>query len=206
VTVLEYEEAARRLQADHGHFAAVISHSFGSLAAFLALRHTITADRLVSVSGVGEATYTLKPFTAGLGLGPDLARELYRQVERRLVPGESDLWTRFSARHRTGEITLPMLLIHDAQDRVVPVSQTERVAEVYPGQADVLITRGLGHGRILSAPQTLEATLDFLAATGPADPADDVAGYAPVAEPVTRPAVSPARPAPEPVSAAQFRR
>lgn len=165
VTVLEYEEAARLLQAAHGHFEAVVSHSFGSLAAFWALRHTVTADRLISVAGVGEVTFTVDSFAAALRLAPEPAAEFRRQVERRLLPGETRLWSRFSARHRTREITVPMLLIHDERDRVVPPAQTERVAEAYPTQADVLITRGLGHGRILGAPQTVAAVLDFLAAT-----------------------------------------
>jgi pimeloyl-ACP methyl ester carboxylesterase len=185
--ILEYEEIALLLHARYGRFAAVIGHSFGGLAAFVALRGAITADRLVSVAGVADLTYLIEAFSFELGLRPVVTDQLRRRVERYLFPGQPEMWAQLSARYRAREITAPLLLVHDSGDQVVLPQQTERVAMAYPQQADVLVTRGLGHHRVLSAPETVEAVVDFLAATTPA-PAPETAPMpetAPVPESAT---------------------
>jgi len=53
------------------------------------------------------------------------------------------------------------LVIHDCADRMVPVHQGLKFAQAWP-DARWLPTTGLGHLRILSAPEVIRAALDFV--------------------------------------------
>jgi len=63
------------------------------------------------------------------------------------------------------------LVIHDRGDRIVPPWQGSRLARVWPG-ARLLLTQGLGHGRLLEAQTVVRVAADFVAARS------DVAGMA----------------------------
>ena len=58
---------------------------------------------------------------------------------------------------------LPILLIHDQNDRQVPVAEAARAAHMLPG-AELMVTRGLGHNRLLADPAVVTAIVDFVAA------------------------------------------
>ncbi|TDC74340.1 alpha/beta fold hydrolase [Streptomyces hainanensis] len=163
-SILEYRELARLLHAEHGRFAAAVGHSVGGLSLFFALRDEVKADRLVSVAAPAEFDYLIDSFCASLGLSDRFKPRLRRGVERQVFPGESDIWRRFSATHRPGELTMPMLLVHDSGDDMIDIGQSRLVVDAYPGQARLMVTRGLGHRRIVSDPDVVRAVVDFVAA------------------------------------------
>jgi pimeloyl-ACP methyl ester carboxylesterase len=167
-TILDYREIARRLHERHGRFAAVVGHSVGGAAAFFAVRGQVTADRLVSISAPSDFGHVVDRFCEQLGLRPRLRDELRRQIERRMFPGEANIWARFSATHRPAEHTHPILVIHDDADDMIDPGQARRIAAAYGQQADLLVTRGLGHRRVIADPAVIDAVLDFAAATEPA--------------------------------------
>jgi pimeloyl-ACP methyl ester carboxylesterase len=166
-TILEYREIARRLHERHGRFAAVIGHSVGGAGAFFAIRGQVTADRLVSIAAPASFDHVVDQFCDQLGLRPRVRTELRRLIERRMFPGERDIWSRFAATYRPAELTQPILVIHDDTDDVIAPGQARRIASAYGQQADLLVTQGLGHRRIIADPTVTEAVLDFAAATDP---------------------------------------
>jgi pimeloyl-ACP methyl ester carboxylesterase len=166
-SILHYREIARRLQDGHGPFAAVVGHSVGGLSAFFAVREGVAADRLITISAPADFPWVVDSLRTGLGLPERLDPRLRALVERKIFPGERDIWQRFSATHRPEELKLPMLLIHDEDDDMVDPGHARRLAEVHGDRADLLITRGLGHRRILAAPGVVDAVLDFASATDP---------------------------------------
>jgi pimeloyl-ACP methyl ester carboxylesterase len=58
----------------------------------------------------------------------------------------------------------PLLVIHDEEDREVPIEAGELVARSWPG-AELVRTRGLGHRRILRDPAVVARAVEF--AVGP---------------------------------------
>ncbi|MFI7277384.1 alpha/beta fold hydrolase [Streptomyces sp. NPDC049879] len=165
-TILDYVRAAELLHARHGRFAAVVGHSVGGLGAFLALRGRVTADRLVTVSTPSSFPHVVDSFCAMTGVGETVKPALRRTLERRLFPGEVDLWNRFSPVHRPEQLRLPVLAVHDRRDRAVPFGEAERLVAAYADRADLFATDGLGHRRILADPGVVEAVLAFAAAGG----------------------------------------
>ena len=55
---------------------------------------------------------------------------------------------------------MPVLVVHDTDDREVPYADGERLAGVFG--ARLLTTNGLGHRRILYAPEVLAAVVEFI--------------------------------------------
>ncbi|MDG9700996.1 alpha/beta fold hydrolase [Streptomyces sp. DH37] len=167
-TILEYREIIRALHGEHGPFEAVVAHSFGSLAASFSLRDGVTAGRLVSLGGVAEFGWVLEGFRAGLGLRPRVGQEVRRRVEAMLLP-EAGEATRelLTAVVRPGEDGMPVLLVHDEHDDVVPLDQSRRLARAYGERVRLVTTRGLGHRRIITDPGVTAEALGFLSAAEP---------------------------------------
>lgn len=159
MTILQYRTVIRRLHAAHGDFDAVIAHSFGVTASLFALRDLPPA-RFAGISGIGEFSYLLAAFSAGLRLRPAVTSALRERIETRLFPAEPDIWRRFSVTHRPHELDLPALLVHDRDDRFVPVGQSHLVRDALG--AGLITTTGLGHNRIVGDPGVVRAVLDFV--------------------------------------------
>ncbi|MEV6109504.1 alpha/beta hydrolase [Streptomyces sp. NPDC051940] len=167
-TLLDYREVIGRLSREHGPFEAIVAHSLGAAAAFLALRDgAARTGRLVAVSGLSDFDYVLDYFCTDLGLRPRLRAELRDRIERVLFPGEPEVWRRFDAADSPEEITARMLLIHDERDRYIRIEQSHKTAAAYGEQARLHVTSGLGHRRILGDPEVVKLTMEHV--TAPAD-------------------------------------
>lgn len=168
-TILEYRDIISQLAAQYGTFEAVVAHSFGVLATFVALREgeRVQARRVVSISGVADVEYLVDRFCALLRLRPRLNRELRTRVERNLYRGEADIWERFRVGYRAEKVRVPIFVIHDESDDMADVTQAERMIAAYPRQARLLITQDLGH-RTLRDASIVTAVSAFLAEAAPA--------------------------------------
>ena len=161
-TVLDYAAIVRLLAARNGNVQAIVGHSFGVLASFLAVREGVAAARLVGISGMAGAAQLLDTFSAQLGLTERAKRGLGERFQRRVFPHERDIWHRFVAELDPTENRIPLLLVHDEGDPVVPVSQAELIAGAHLGAVRVELTRGLGHHRILNDPDVVDTIRDFV--------------------------------------------
>lgn len=161
-TVLDYAAIARLLAARHGNVQAIVGHSFGVLASFLAVREGAATARLVGISGMAGATQLLETFSGQLGLTPRAKRGLAQRFQRRVFPHETDLWHRFVSELDPTETRIPLLLVHDEGDPIVPVAQAEIIANAHLGTVRVERTNGLGHHRILNDPDVIDLIRDFV--------------------------------------------
>lgn len=161
-TVLDYAAIIRLLAARHGTMHAIIGHSFGVLASFLAVREGVATQRIVGISGMASARQLLDTFSVQFGLNERAKRGLGRRFERRIFPDEPDLWHRFVSELDPTETRIPLLLVHDADDPSVPFSQAELIAQAHLGQVEVERTRGLGHHRILNDTGVIDSIRDFV--------------------------------------------
>ena len=161
-TILEYREIIRQLQCDYGPFEAVIAHSFGVLATFLSLRATLIAGRLVAVAGVSDFQFLYAEFCRRLQLNARLRQQLRRRIEQDLFPEIRGMWELFDSTHQTGEVALPILVIHDESDETVPIEQAHRLKSAYGGQLELITTAQLGHRKILAHATVIDRAADFI--------------------------------------------
>ncbi|WP_432113108.1 alpha/beta hydrolase [Streptomyces sp. S1] len=162
--IIEYREIVRRLHARHGDFDAVVAHSFGVLASLFALRDGVRAKRFVGLGAVGSFTFLTTGFRERLGVDERVVRALRDHVERRLAPDEPGVWHRFEADHEPESLGAPVLLFHDEEDDMTPPSQSRLLVRAHGDRARLVVTRGLGHRRILKDPDVVAATVEFVTA------------------------------------------
>jgi len=158
-TIFEFVSALRAVNARFGPFAGVVAHSFGNAAVMLALREgALQAERVVSISPPYTLGGLLDKFAFMLRLPAPVKQSLRRRVERRYG---DDIWERVSAKVVAPTLVQPALIIHDADDSEVPITDGEATARQWPG-ARFMGTRGLGHRRILRAGEVIDAAVDFV--------------------------------------------
>jgi pimeloyl-ACP methyl ester carboxylesterase len=155
-----------------GSIAGVIAHSFGCAGTAFALDRRVTGRtagaaalsgaRLVFIASPIDIHDFSKSFAAALGLGDRTRDSLDRIIERRLGVPLSEL----DSLRIAGRVRAPLLIIHDEDDRAVPVSSGHQLAAAWPG-SELALTRGLGHNRILRDGPTIARALAFLTGAAP---------------------------------------
>ncbi|MEO8528824.1 MAG: alpha/beta fold hydrolase [Pseudolysinimonas sp.] len=160
-TILDYSEIIRRLSPPRG-FVAIVAHSFGVLATFLAAREGVPVGRIVGIAGMYDANQLVDQFSRQAALSSRVKRGLRTRIERRTFPGEPDVWRRFVAELDPADIHTPLLLVHDRGDRMVDASQAGLIAEAHNGPTRVILTDGLGHNGVLRDANVLDDIRGFL--------------------------------------------
>lgn len=140
-------------------FEAVVAHSFGGAAAVLAAREGLVARRLVLLNPVGDPMSFADPVAHALGLTRESRAEMRERIR---IRAGGDL-SRIDVVRAAAALTIPGLVIHDADDATVPCAQGRAIARAWPG-ARFATARGLGHRGVLKDPAILATVASF--ATG----------------------------------------
>jgi pimeloyl-ACP methyl ester carboxylesterase len=159
--LLEFAAAVQAL-AEELEPVAIVAHSFGSAATTVALSRFPFAGRLVYVAPPEDFGFFTAIFGGMLGISSDLAKRMEREIERQF-----DIeWSRLRGAALAPTMTAPLLVIHDEEDVDVPVRYGRIIAAAWP-KARLLITRGLGHRRILRDAGVIAEVVQFIGATAP---------------------------------------
>ena len=151
--------AAQRVAELTGPLHAVIAHSLGTAAASNAVRGGVHVDRLVYLAPPED----LATFLERMGLFLGFSRAVVRSARDLL---ESRVGLAFDvARGATiaPDMDTPLLIVHDRDDVEVPHTEGQRLAALWPG-ADLVLTDGLGHRRVVWAPAVVDRVLDYVSA------------------------------------------
>jgi len=156
--ILEVAAALRAIAAAYGPLHGAIGHSFGGMALAYALRHGLSVERAVCVGTPARLEFLVQRFARLLALPEPVQQDVGRRLERRFA---ENVWETMSTDSNARALNVPALIVHDRDDREVPWTQGALIAEAWPG-AQWLLTRGLGHRRILRDATTVQAIVDFL--------------------------------------------
>src|SRR5688500_13816279 len=152
-------EFARALVATRdavGPLAAVVGHSFGGFTSLLAVARGLAADRVVTIGSPASVPEVLRDFLRLIRLPERALPSMIRALEERVGAPMSSLEVAAFAQH----IGVPVLVITITEDREVPTADGPRLAELLGGR--LLATSGLGHRRILYAPEVVAAIVEFI--------------------------------------------
>jgi pimeloyl-ACP methyl ester carboxylesterase len=159
-TILDHQQIVQLLAERHGPFDGVVAHSLGVPFALYAVRNGLTAPAVITIGGVCDFGFLVDAMCGLLRLRPEVNRALRRTIENRLFGGDRDIWRNFSA--DVPALNSQLLIIHDTDDETVSPTQADALASAYGTRARRLTTSGLGHHRILSDAQVIDAAVDFL--------------------------------------------
>ena len=156
--MLHFIETIKAAEVQHGPFHAIIGHSMGGIAALNAVgSHGVRPGYLVTIGIPDSIKRIFYQFAAIMGLKPDIARLNIEYLAR--VYG-SDIDS-LAGSYNAGKVEIPTLIVHDRDDKEVPYTEAISIAGKLP-QGHLLLTRGLGHRRILRNKEVIKQILDFL--------------------------------------------
>ena len=146
---------------DHlGPVQAIIGHSVGGAIAAMAIARRPEVKRGVLIAPPASLVAHSRRIAAGLRWPEALRAATQRRIENRFGVN----WKEFEAESSRGE--QPLLVIHDAGDREVAMSEGLRHVRHWP-RGRMLETSGLGHRRVLDDRLVIQAAADFVAGEQP---------------------------------------
>ena len=156
--MLEIADVVLALGEVYGPFRSTITHSFGGMV--LAYASTLGFNTASAVCICPPATMNtiLHNFQRSLQI-PD--RVLAVMTSKLYANYGSNLDKRVSMLHNVRSLTIPALIIHDEDDMDVPWQDGKAVADAW-SDSEFMLTRRLGHRRILRNPATISAATEFI--------------------------------------------
>jgi pimeloyl-ACP methyl ester carboxylesterase len=136
---------------------AIVAHSFGAAATTVALRDAAFDGRLVYLSPPEDFAFFTETFGRMLGISDDLAKRMERTIERQFGID----WSHLRGTALAPQMSAPLLVIHDEDDADVPARFGRDLAAAWP-DAVLMLTRKLGHRRILRDPAVIAAAIEFI--------------------------------------------
>jgi pimeloyl-ACP methyl ester carboxylesterase len=153
----ELASCIREVSDELGGLYGVIAHSMGGAATTLALSNGLQLERAVFVSPPSDPRVFLQIFSDALGIADEVRTRLKERVERRIGTSmESIRGNRIAPSMR-----VPLLVVHDRNDKEVPAESGQSIADAWPG-AELILTEGLGHQRILRAEPVTNVAVSFI--------------------------------------------
>lgn len=149
--------ALRQVVEQLGGVEVVIAHSFGCLVTALALKQGLRLERTVFLSPPADMAIFLRVFTRSVGITLAVEERLTDLFERRTGVAWSDLTPE---RLGAGQ-SIPMLLVHDEDDPVVPLAQARLFHEAWTG-SELVVTTGLGHRMTHRDPEVIARVVAWL--------------------------------------------
>lgn len=156
--IFKYQQVLNHIANLVGPVHGVIAHSFGVLVSALAIKKKLELNKLVCISSPTSAEYLLQSYCEKFQFSKKVEQGLLACFKEEF--GES-LWRDISAIENLKNVKKPILIIHDKNDRDVPIKCSEQLHHALE-KSVFMQTEKLGHRRILRDPQVIEKTTAFM--------------------------------------------
>lgn len=140
-----------------GGVDAVVGHSMGAHGVTLALHQGLEV-KAVALLAPAVRLYGVDRFGQMFKLPERAVRGLQATIERRY--GRS-VWDDLAADRLAVDLDVPALIVHDADDDQISASDRRSLSEAWKGSRMVM-TEGLGHGRIVRDEEVISLVVGFL--------------------------------------------
>lgn len=155
----EFYEALRSIYKVTGEPVAIICHSFGGSAALFAAKEGLAVKKLINIASPTIGDEIINTYLRAIN-GSKSTGEFFKRYVSKQTGNTFDDYTSLSfIKHIKQEISL--LLVHDEDDKEVYLKHAEALKELYPA-AKLLVTKGLGHTRILKDENVIENCVTFV--------------------------------------------
>lgn len=155
--LIEFIEAVHFLNNNYGPFEAAVGHSLGGMTLLNAISQGLKLKSLVIIGSGDIITDIMDGFIEKLGLKPEILPLMQHLFERNTNEGMNSYSASIAAAH----VDLPVLIIHDEDDMEVPVKCAYHIHSKLKN-AEIYITSGLGHRKILGNGTVVDKTLNHI--------------------------------------------
>jgi pimeloyl-ACP methyl ester carboxylesterase len=147
-----------------GTLAGIVTHSFGGPVTGLAWHHGLRADRVVMLAPPQSIPSVSLPVGDWLGLPRAVSEGVMDGFARRF----GITWDELRTDRLAAGLEVPLLVVHDEDDRIVPWSHGAAVARA-ASRGTLRTTAGLGHRDVLLDPSVIADAVAFVARVADTD-------------------------------------
>jgi len=156
--ILEFKQIIQHIEAMEGGFYAIIGHSFGGVAAALAVSEGVKAEKLATIGTPASMEFVFDQFASIINASGSSIEKLTYYIEH-LAQRRID---EFSLTNIVTKLNQPGLIIHDKNDREVSHTEALALAKQWTG-SELVVTEGLGHRRILRDEAVISKIIGYIA-------------------------------------------
>jgi pimeloyl-ACP methyl ester carboxylesterase len=158
-TFKEFEDTMRQIYSKFGEPTAIIAHSYGGNAVLYAAVNGLPVKKLINIASPTIADDIVDTYLQALGASPQIKEHFYDFIQKQY----GQPFEEFTALHFVKQLRapLPLLIVHDEDDKEVSLKHPEALLKVYPS-ARFLKTEGLGHTRILRDDSVIREVVTFI--------------------------------------------
>ena len=153
----EFLDTIAKIDEQLGPFEAAIGHSFGGMCLYNAIPKGLHLNKLVTIGSGDKISDILLNFTNNLKVKPLIAKGIKRSFDKKW---ETDVDLHASS-IMAKKVSIPTLVIHDSNDGDVLVSNAITIRQSLQN-GKLLITKGLGHTKILRDTKVASRIVDFI--------------------------------------------
>ncbi len=153
----EFIAAIQVIEKEFGPFEFAVGHSLGGMAVLNSIKKGLNVKKAVTVGSGDVITDIIDDFIEKLGMNIETGKLMLKLFEKRFGETAND----YSAYIAAKEVAIPVLVIHDDDDTDVPVSAAHHIAAHLPHH-ELMITKELGHRKILGDTKVIKRITDFL--------------------------------------------
>ena len=153
----EFITSILQLEQQFGPFEFAVGHSLGAMSVLNAIKRGLTVKRAVLIGSGDIIKDIMDDFTQKLGMNIATGELMIRMFEKKF--GETI--NTYSAYVAAEGVAVPVLLFHDKEDEDVPVTASLHIAS-HLANAELVITQGLGHRKILGDKTVIKKITEFL--------------------------------------------
>jgi len=153
----EFIAAAIQIEKDFGPFEYAIGHSLGGMTVLNSIKKGLNVKKAVIIGSGDVVQDIMDDFVLKLGLKQNISNKMKIDFENKL--GET--MNSYSAYIAAKDVSIPVLVIHDENDDDVPVTAAHHIYK-YLNQGEIMITRELGHRKILGDNKVIKKIVTFI--------------------------------------------
>lgn len=153
----EFIACILELEKQFGPFEFAIGHSLGAMAVLNAIKKGLKVNKAVTIGSGDIIKDIMDDFNSKLGMNIATAKLMIRLFEKKF----NETINNYSAYIAAKDVAIPVLVIHDEDDADVPVSAAHHIVK-HLANAELMITQGLGHRKILGDSKVIKKIIQFL--------------------------------------------
>ncbi|NDI99778.1 alpha/beta hydrolase [Flavobacterium sp. LaA7.5] len=153
----EFITCIHELDKKYGPFEYAIGHSLGAMAVLNAIKQGLTVKKAVTIGSGDIIEDIMNDFTDKLGMNIATCKAMIKLFEKKFGTTINS----YSAYIAAKEVNVPVLVIHDRDDEDVPFTAAHHIHE-HLTNAELIITEGLGHRKILGDVKVINEITKFL--------------------------------------------
>ncbi len=155
--ITDFIETIHQINKEYGPFDAAIGHSFGAMSLLNAVAKGLDIKKLVLIGADNSIRQITQQFVEKIELKPIIAKKLEKLFYEKYNVNIEE----YSSYNAAQNVNIPTLVIHDSEDKFVPVSSAITIRQNLKN-GELLMTNGLGHHKIFKDNIVIQRIIDFI--------------------------------------------